>query len=126
MLFTDSTGATISRFAYDLATSALSQRTIIHRAADALPPSRGIPDGLTMDLAANLWSARWGGASVLRLRFDGTPLDAIELPTKNVTSVAFGGADWRTLFITTAGGPVYACEAGVAGRPEFRSDIRPG
>ena len=122
MFYTCSTSHTISRFAFDAATSALSDRQVIHRAA----PGQGIPDGLAGDLGGDLWSARYAGSSVLRLRFDGGIVGAIDVPRADVTSVAFGGADQRTLFITTAGGPVYACEPGVAGAPEFRSAIEIG
>ena len=121
LFYTCSTSRTISRFDLDPADAAISNRTIIHRAGDA----DAIPDGLTMDTDQSLWSARWGGANVIKLSPAGALLDEISLPTLNVTSVAFGGPGWRTLFITTAGGPVYACEPGVAGIEEFRSRIVP-
>ncbi|MBL6455600.1 SMP-30/gluconolactonase/LRE family protein [Belnapia sp. T6] len=64
----------------------------------------GHPDGMTVDAEGCLWVCHWGGSRVSRFRTDGQLLGRIELPVENVTSCAFGGADLRTLFITTAGG----------------------
>jgi D-xylonolactonase len=121
LFYTCSTSGTISRFELDPDTASISNRTIIHRSGEG----QGIPDGLTMDTDENLWSARWGASKVLKLTKGGEVLDEIAVPTRHVTSVAFGGPDRRSLFITTAGGAVYACEPGVAGIPEFSSRIAP-
>ncbi|WP_052389940.1 SMP-30/gluconolactonase/LRE family protein [Belnapia moabensis] len=64
----------------------------------------GYPDGMVVDAEGCLWVAHWGGGCVSRFGADGRPLGRIEVSTKNVTSCAFGSADMRTLFITTAGG----------------------
>ncbi|NHO52385.1 SMP-30/gluconolactonase/LRE family protein [Acetobacter estunensis] len=60
------------------------------------------PDGLAMDEAGTVWAGVWGGGRLERFRADGTRLDPIMLPARNVTKAAFGGSDRRTLFITTA------------------------
>ena len=62
----------------------------------------GIPDGSAMDTEGCLWNARWGGSAVLRITPDGRIDRVIELPVSKVTDCAFGGADLRTLFITTS------------------------
>jgi sugar lactone lactonase YvrE len=62
----------------------------------------GKPDGATVDAEGYLWNARYGGGCVVRVAPDGRIDRVIELPTANVTSVAFGGSDLRTLYITTA------------------------
>jgi D-xylonolactonase len=64
----------------------------------------GYPDGMTLDAESGLWVAHWDGGRVSRFAADGSRLDSIRLPVAQVTSCAFGGADLRTLFITTAGG----------------------
>ena len=74
----------------------------------------GHPDGMTVDAEASLWVAHWGGGRVSRFAPDGRRLGRIEVPTERVTSCAFGGADLRTLFITSAGGTGSA-RAGPAG-----------
>jgi D-xylonolactonase len=63
----------------------------------------GYPDGMTTDAQGRLWIAHWGGACVTcRAPDDGRELARIALPTSHVTNVAFGGADLRTLFVSTA------------------------
>ncbi|HEY4105764.1 MAG TPA: SMP-30/gluconolactonase/LRE family protein [Polyangiaceae bacterium] len=114
---------------YDRATGTLSNRKPFYRA----PPEEGTPDGMTIDEAGELWSARWGGSSLLRIAEDGTIKQKIEFPVTRVSSAAFGGPDLRTLYVTTAGGKVtddaldgtlYRLEVPVPGRLEFRSRIR--
>lgn len=63
----------------------------------------GVPDGMTTDAQGRLWIAHWGGGCVTcHDPHDGRELARIALPASNVTNVAFGGDDLRTLFITTA------------------------
>jgi D-xylonolactonase len=69
-----------------------------------LAEDEGYPDGLTVDAEGCLWVAHWEGSRVSRFAPDGRCLGRIGLPTAKATSCAFGGADLRTLFVTTAGG----------------------
>lgn len=62
----------------------------------------GTPDGLTIDADGNLWIAIWDGGRVLQLSPAGVELAQILLPVSRPTSLAFGGADLRTLYITSA------------------------
>jgi L-arabinonolactonase len=62
----------------------------------------GIPDGSAMDTEGCLWNARWDGAAVLRITPDGRIDRVVELPVSKVTDCTFGGADLRTLYVTTA------------------------
>lgn len=63
----------------------------------------GSPDGMAIDSEGKLWVALWGGASVVRYDPDnGSLLDQIMIPAKNVTSCTFGGKNLDQLFITTA------------------------
>lgn len=59
-------------------------------------------DGLVRDGAGAFWNAVYGGAEVLRWSADGVLLSRIPLPAPNITSVALGGPDLRTLFIGSA------------------------
>ncbi|QDH15651.1 SMP-30/gluconolactonase/LRE family protein [Oecophyllibacter saccharovorans] len=63
---------------------------------------KGYPDGLVTDSEGTLWCGTWGGGQITRLRPDGSFLPPIALPVSNVTKVAFGGGDLRTVFVTTA------------------------
>ena len=89
---------------------------------------------MTIDANGDLWSARWDGACVIHCDGQGVPKAHFDLPAQCVTSVAVGGADYRDLYVTTAGGDeratkgagagaLFKLSVGVAGRPEFRSAI---
>lgn len=87
----------------------------------------GYPDGMAIDDEGGLWVAVWSGGEVRRYDAEGALSDTIEVGTTNPTSCAFGGADARTLFITTSrkdltapeehAGQVLAVDVGVAGAP---------
>lgn len=59
-------------------------------------------DGLVRDDEGCFWSAVYGSGKVERYGPDGSHLETVELPTPNVTSVAFGGPDMSTFFVGTA------------------------
>lgn len=90
----------------------------------------GFPDGMTIDTDGNLWVACYEGSRVI-LQFysyqinsfstytrsiwyfffsqvikinpkSGTLLSTINLPTENITSVAFGGKNLEDLYVTSA------------------------
>jgi sugar lactone lactonase YvrE len=65
---------------------------------------RGGPDGSAMDSAGYLWNARFGGGCVVRVAPNGKVDRVVEMPVPNVTTCAFGGADLKTLYITSARG----------------------
>ena len=87
-------------YAFDLDGSRPARKREFVRFAEG----EGHPDGMTVDAEACLWVAHWGGGRVSRFAPDGRRLGHIGVPTEHVTSCAFGGADLRTLFITSAGG----------------------
>ncbi|MBV1832036.1 SMP-30/gluconolactonase/LRE family protein [Komagataeibacter sp. AV436] len=84
-------------YVFDLAADgSLSNRRVFARVED------GYPDGVVVDSAGTLWVGVWNGGRIERFRPDGTRLAPIAMPARNVTKVAFGGADLRTLYVTTA------------------------
>ncbi|GBQ87858.1 transcriptional regulator [Acetobacter nitrogenifigens DSM 23921 = NBRC 105050] len=84
-------------YAFDLSPEGgLSGRRVFRHFAD------GAPDGLAMDSAGVLWVGIWGGGRIERLTPEGGRLEPIVIPARNVTKVAFGGPDFRTVFVTTA------------------------
>ncbi|MBA3798123.1 MAG: SMP-30/gluconolactonase/LRE family protein [Geodermatophilaceae bacterium] len=111
MYFIDSTPGTVTAYAYDRHTGAISEP----RTALEIPPDDGMPDGMTVDSEGCLWVAIWGGSAVRRYAPDGKQLARVELPATQVTSCAFGGADLRDLYITTASVGLSAAER--AGQP---------
>lgn len=62
----------------------------------------GLPDGSIVDSEGFLWNAHWGAGRVTRHAPDGSVEREIVLPVTNPTCLAFGGADLRTLFISSA------------------------
>lgn len=94
---------------------------------------RGSPDGSTVDADGYLWNCRYSGGCIVRVAPDGKIDRVIEMPVKNITTCTFGGADLKTLFVTTASagapsgdrlaGGLYAIQCGVRGQAENRFDI---
>jgi len=57
---------------------------------------------MTTDSEGRLWIAFWDGWKVMCLAPSGEQLGEIRLPVSRPTSCTFGGADFSTLFITSA------------------------
>jgi len=68
----------------------------------AQTPQGAYPDGACTDAAGNVWSAHWGAAQVVCYSPQGEPLLTLSLPVSQPSCVAFGGADYRDLYITSA------------------------
>lgn len=62
----------------------------------------GYPDGPAVDEDGHLWVGVYGGWGARRYAPDGALAGTYDLPVANVTKLAFGGPDRRTLFATTA------------------------
>jgi sugar lactone lactonase YvrE len=75
-------------------------RRLLHRSAEG----EGQPDGMAFDAAGTLFVALHHGGALLRLGRSGSG-ERIAVPAPDPTSVAFGGPDLRTLFVTVANGP---------------------
>lgn len=97
-----------------------------------LTEEQSYPDGLTVDSEGFIWNAHYDGWRITRYAPDGRVDREIRLPVQHVTSLAFGGADLRTLFVTSAcmrlsdtqraaqpqAGHVFELDTGVAGIAE--------
>lgn len=62
----------------------------------------GHPDGMAVDTEGCVWIALFGGGRIERYASSGTCLGSVAFPCSNVTKLAFGGADLRTVYATTA------------------------
>ena len=60
------------------------------------------PDGAVVDKAGAVWIAQWGAARVAAYSDAGEFLRAVEVPGVHTTCPAFGGAEFRTLYVTSA------------------------
>jgi sugar lactone lactonase YvrE len=107
MIWADTKAHSVMAFDLDLAEGSLSGRRELHRftprEADApLERYGGRPDGAAMDAEGCLWLAMFEGQRLVRLAADGTLLAELPLPVRCPTMPCFGGADLRTLYMTTA------------------------
>jgi sugar lactone lactonase YvrE len=85
-------------YAFDVDQDSLSGKRLLLRVSEA----DVYPDGPVVDSAGNIWIAMWGGGCVRCYSPQGRLLRSIALPVSQCTKAAFGGADLRTLYITTA------------------------
>jgi len=89
----------IDAFDYEPTSGDIAARRTVARVSHEL----GAPDGMTIDAEDRLWVALFGGGAVLCIDpRDGAVQARVEVAALNVTSCAFGGADLRDLYITTA------------------------
>jgi len=123
-----STRRIIFRFRYPLCKGAPE---IFHEVAD------GIPDGLTVDREGNLYSVRWGAKeeNLCVISPEGMVLNRVRIPAHAATSLAFCGPHLHHAAITAAADTEDPARSAdlfllgplpVAGRVEFRSQIRLG
>jgi len=92
----------------------------------------GYPDGPTVDSEGCVWTGLFAGWAARRYSPWGEVVDEVRFPCANVTKIAFGGADLRTVYATTAwkglsaearveqplAGTLFRFEADVAGLPQ--------
>jgi sugar lactone lactonase YvrE len=94
---------------YDLAANTLSaHRLHLQFAAKPAgwtfedPSYQGRPDGAAVDVLGNYWVAMFEGRRVCQFAPDGRLLQALETPVQCPTMPCFGGADLKTLYLTSA------------------------
>jgi D-xylonolactonase len=130
LYYTDSFEYVIYRFHYSQNTGDITGQEVFIRGTEA----DGYPDGLVCDAEGFLWSARWGGGCIIRYTPEGKEDRRIELPVKQVASLAFGGPELDTMYVTTAKGDrsdapnalegaLFHSKSNVRGVPEFLSRI---
>ncbi|TDL28309.1 regucalcin [Rickenella mellea] len=99
--FTDSLVNII--YAYDYNNGSLSNRRVFADGISAGLPSGTFADGLCVDSEGGVWSARWGGSSIVRFGADGRVDLQVHFPfALNITACCFGGPEEDQLFVTTA------------------------
>jgi gluconolactonase len=100
--YIDTPKGTVEEYDFDITSGTISNLQIVfslkkHNITGAL-------DGMTIDTDGNLWIAIFNGFRVIKIdpRRPETLLDTIPIPSKQVTSVAFGGPDLDQIYVTTA------------------------
>lgn len=98
----DTTAHCIRAYDFDLRSGTVGAQRLFRQFDPTRGPGyAGRPDGAAVDSDGNYWVAMYEGGRVLKLSPKGDLLDEFLLPVMCPTMVAFGGADMRTLFITT-------------------------
>src|SRR5690606_37189338 len=111
----------VRAYDYDLSTGAVANgRIFLER--DRAAADRARPDGAAVDVEGCYWTALYDGGRVARYDPDGRLMAEFAAPARKVTMPAFGGADLKTLYLTSArdgatgeGGDLYAMEVDLAG-----------
>lgn len=98
MYHADTPTLTIHAFDYDAATGTPSHRRVFAR----FDVETDRPDGAAVDRDGCYWIAFYRGGKVLRLSPAGEVRAEFPIPAQCPTMCAFGGDDFRTLYVTTA------------------------
>jgi D-xylonolactonase len=123
LYWTCGTTRTICRCRYEVKHGALTHRQVFHECL----PEEGIPAGLAIDTEGTLWSARREAGVILKIAGDRRLMGQVTFPAKHVTSLAFGGADYRTVFVSAiveeGRSKIFMLQSPVAGIPPRRARI---
>ncbi|ENN83259.1 hypothetical protein YQE_00382, partial [Dendroctonus ponderosae] len=136
--YVDSPTRLIASYDYNDTLGTISNRQVAFDMRDH-PELAGHPDGMTIDEDDNLWVALAKGGAVLKINpTNGTLLQVIALPARDITSTMWGGPDLDILFVTTsrialtddekliypAAGSLFAItNLKTKGRPVFNADL---
>jgi sugar lactone lactonase YvrE len=117
------TTKTICRCKYDVKRGVLTNRQVFHECM----PDEGTPAGLAIDVEGTLWSARRDAGVILKIGENRRLLGQVTFPARHVTSLAFGGADHRTVFVSAivdeGVSKIFMLQSPVAGATLRRSKI---
>jgi D-xylonolactonase len=97
LYFVDTLGGTIE--AADVAADGTLgvARPFVH-----IDSKEGHPDGPTIDSEGCVWISLYAGWEARRYSPQGDLVDRVRFPVSNITKIAFGGDDLRTVYATTA------------------------
>jgi sugar lactone lactonase YvrE len=99
MYYIDTPTMQVAAFDYNNETGEIGDPQVAVR----VPEAAGWPDGMCIDAEGMLWVAMFGGNAVVRWNPQtGAMIGKIEVPARNPTSCALGGANLDQMYITTA------------------------
>jgi sugar lactone lactonase YvrE len=130
MFHSDSKGQVVWAYDYDTATGTPSNRRVVARPTEEV----GRPDGAAIDEQGYYWSAGISAGVLNRWSPEGRLDRSIPLPCSNPTAPCFGGADLKTIYVTSLrhdlpadvlaakplSGGIFAVEVDVPGVPISR------
>jgi len=100
--------------AYDVLPNGTLAKQTSRLFADLGGPEPGVPDGMKVDVAGNVYSGGGGGLYIMDKT--GKKLGRIVHGQPATTNVAFGGDDWKTLYFTTRS-TLFSVNVKIAGVP---------
>ncbi|MFM9885745.1 MAG: SMP-30/gluconolactonase/LRE family protein [Burkholderiales bacterium] len=119
LYLSDSGRRVVFSFAVDPQSGRLGKRSVFAECKD------GVPDGMAVAVDGSVWLTLAFAGQIVRYSAEGRTMQVFSIPDLMVTSLCFGGADRRTLYVVT-GTPgknphdkayVYATTVGIAGIP---------
>jgi sugar lactone lactonase YvrE len=127
---------TVWRYAYDPASGEATDKALFAR-LEPTETDRGRPDGAAVDAEGCYWTALFEGGRIQRYAPDGRLLAEYPVPARCPTMIGFGGADLKTLYVTSArtgrsqdelvtlphSGSLFSMRVDVPGLPETRFDL---
>jgi D-xylonolactonase len=126
--FVETNTNTIYHYDYEAETGELSNREVFSRR-----DGEGNYDGLTVDAGGGVWTGLWNGGAIVRHTLDGRIDKRIDLPAMNITTLSFGGEEYRTVYVISAtyeaelsdtdAGRLFQIEPGAEGKPEYYSSV---
>ena len=99
LYYTESFAHTIWAFDFELESGSISGRRVF---AQLDPAAGAFPDGLAVDAEGGVWSAQPVYGRLVRYDPEGRIERILDTPVSRPTSLAFGGEDMATLYVTTA------------------------
>jgi len=107
MYWSDTKAHEVYAFDFDPASGELSRRRLfagfpVKAANQDLAVYGGRPDGAAVDTEGCYWVAMFEGQRLLRLSPRGELIREVRLPVRCATMPCFGGADLKTIYLTTA------------------------
>jgi gluconolactonase len=100
--------------AYDLLPNGMAAMETSRVFVDLNGAEPGVPDGIKVDTAGNLYSGGAGGLYIMDNK--GRKLGRIVHGQPATTNIAFGGDDWKTLYFTTRS-TLFSVNLKIAGIP---------
>ena len=100
--------------AYDLLPNGMAAMETSRVFVDLGGAEPGVPDGIKVDTAGNIYSGGAGGLYILDSR--GKKLGRIVHGQPATTNIAFGGDDWKTLYFTSRS-TLFSVNVKIAGMP---------
>ncbi|XP_050328311.1 regucalcin-like [Bactrocera neohumeralis] len=101
--FIDTADYEVKEYDYDLEAGVPTKPKVVFDVRRPNPENNLLPDGMTIDSDGNIYVATYNGYTLYKVNpSTGEVLLEIKLPTKQITSAAWGGPNLDILYVTTS------------------------